>query len=100
MAKSKGNVVEGMKKSEAMEALIKSGLGYAEAEAYWKEHGTKRGKAGFRAQYYEACLETKGGFDKDGFLAYAEKNGASDNDMKASAHYLAISALVERAKAL
>jgi hypothetical protein len=97
-AKTKTVNIEGMKKAAAMEALIKGGMSYPDAEAHWKENGSKRGAAGFRSKFYEECL--KRNFDKESFTAYAQKSGASENDIKGAAHYLAISALVERAKGL
>ena len=97
-AKTKTVNIEGMKKGQAMETLIKSGMSFDNANAYWLKHGSKRGQAGFRAKFYEECL--KRSFDKESFATYAQKNDASDNDIKGVAHYLAISALVERAKVL
>ncbi len=95
-AKTKAVNIEGMKKGQAIETLIKSGLSYDAANAHWKENGPKRGAAGFRAKFYEECL--KRSFDKESFAAYARENDASENDIKGQPHYLAISALVERAK--
>ena len=90
--------IDGMKKNEALETLIKSGMSFDESETYWKENGSKRGAQGFRTKMYDAFLEQS--FDKDGLLDYMAKNGGSSNDKKNINSYLAISALVERAKAL
>ena len=88
--------IEGMSKGEAMEAMIKSGMGFNDAETYWAQNGSKR--RGFRANYYEECLKRE--FDEDSFVEYAKENNATENIIKSVAHYLAISAVIERAKAL
>ena len=88
--------IEGMNKGEAMEALIKGGISFKDAEVYWKDNGAKKG--GFRAKYYEECL--KRSFDKDSFIAFAKESGANDNVIKLVSHYVNISAVIERAKAL
>ena len=92
--KTKAINIEGMGKSEAMETLIKGGMGFKDAETYWADNGSKRG--GFRSKFYDACL--KQAFDKDSFIAFAKKNGATENIINSATHYVGISALVERAK--
>jgi len=42
--------IEGMKKGEAMETLIREGLSFAEAETYWKENGSKASR-GFTGDF-------------------------------------------------
>ena len=88
--------IEGMSKGDAMEAMIKGGMSFNDAETYWAQNGSKR--AGFRAKYYEECL--KRSFDKDSFIAFAKESGANDNVIKLVSHYVNISAVIERAKAL
>lgn len=55
--------IEGMKKAEAMETLIREGYSFSEAEQYWKENGSKRAK-GFTGDFL-ALLEAAPMSDED-----------------------------------
>ena len=87
--------IEGKNKAEAMDYLVPI-IGFKSSELFWKDHGAKR--AGFRAMYYEECL--KRSFDKDSFIEFAKENGANKNVISLHSHYVNISAIIERAKAL
>ena len=79
-----------------MEAMIKDGMSFNDAETYWAQNGSKR--RGFRAKYYDECLKRE--FDKDSFVEFAKEHNATENIIKSVTHYLAISAVIERAKGL
>lgn len=80
--------IAGLKKGEAMEALIRAGYGFAEAEKYWKDNGAAP-KVGFAAAFY-AELE-KGPMAEDEFNALIDANSA--NVQRHRSHYNNIRAL-------
>ena len=96
-AKKKTIDISEMKRSDALVALIREGMDMTEAEAYWKEHGSKRA-TGFRARFYEECLKTD--FNKDSLLEYMKGEKASENVINLVNYYLGIASLVTRAKNL
>lgn len=86
----------GLKKGEAIEALIKSGVSYAEAEAYWSKNGARAKGKGFRASFYKE-LASKPLTEKD-VKKFIEDNG-SLNDKKHNSHYIGIAKLVAEVRA-
>lgn len=88
--------VSSLKKGEAIEALIKSGVSYSEAEAYWSENGARTKGKGFRASFYKE-LAAKPLTEKE-VNKFIESNGSA-NDKKHSSHYIGIAKLVAEVRA-
>ena len=86
--------IEGLNKGAAMEAMIKGGSSYKDAEARWKEEGARNNATGFRAIFYAALKSGEILDTKDSIIPFMEKNGASANDIKQFSHFLAISKLI------
>lgn len=82
--------IEGMNRGQAMEALIKGGMSFGDAEKYWAEHGAKRG--GFRQMFYAELI--KHDMDKDAVAKFMEEQDASDNVKNLINYYYGIAKLV------
>lgn len=86
MTKKTDNVdITGMKKAEALTALIQGGMDYPSAEKYWKENGSKA-STGFAADFYAALKD--GPMDDATFDATISAGSA--NVQKHKSHYNAI----------
>jgi len=80
--------IEGMKKADALTALIQGGMSYTDAEVYWKENGSKN-SVGFAAEFY--TLLQKGVMSDEDFDKII--TAGSNNVQKHRSHYNAIRVL-------
>jgi hypothetical protein len=54
--KPKSISIDGLNKADALTHLIQNGMDFKEAEAYWKENGSK-GKKGYAADFFNMLIE-------------------------------------------
>jgi hypothetical protein len=99
MATLKTIDITGMNKGAALEALIRNGSSYKEAEATWKKDGARSNATGFRAVFYKALEGGEALDSKATIIPFMESNGASANDIKQFSHFLAIAHLVAEVRA-
>lgn len=74
--------IDGLKKAEALTHLIRGGLDFAEAEKYWKEHGSKI-QTSVASVFYDMLRD--GPMDDETFEEWIA--GGSDNVKKHKSHY-------------
>ncbi len=77
-------------KGDAIEILIREGVGYKEAEKAWKEHGSKTVSRGFKPKIYAYLREDVRTVEEvERFI----KDNGSPNDLRWKSLYIGISEL-------